>query len=388
MTKILIVFFCISIVMPIYTYVLYPVILFVFKKKQYIVDDEYCPKVSVIIAAYNEEKEIANRIVNLTKLDYPQDKLEFLVGSDGSTDRTNEIVSKMVSDIDNLKFFVCERGGKVSVLNTLLENATGEIVVFSDANTEFDSLCIKNIVRNFTDKRIGCVSGQVRLKVDINSGEGAVSEGIYWRYENIVKKLESRIGRLSGANGPVYAIRKELCSKIKKGVINDDFYVSTYVLQSGYDVIMDVNAVAFEKPNDDFKSQFKRHIRDGAGHYQAMTIFKRMLLPRKGSFVYVSHRVIKWLVPFCLIVLLVTNAILSFKYIFFKYLFIVHLAMYFVLILYGFILMKLRNNKNILTRLIGIIYYFISVNLALFIGFIKYITGKQGAVWETQREDV
>lgn len=372
--------------MPVYTYAVYPLVLRIFKRKNYRIDECYKPMVSVIISAYNEKNDIENRIKNLTLLNYPAEKIEFLIGSDGSSDGTDEIVEKLSQRIKNLKFVQCERGGKVSVLNRLLSIANGDIIVFSDANTEFDAQCVRKLVRNFADERIGCVSGQLRLKTDNTSGNGAMSESAYWKYENIVKKYESRIGRLSGANGPVYAIRKELCRSIKAGVINDDFYVSTYILQQGYDVIMDADAVAYEKPNDDMAGQFRRHVRDGAGHYQALGIFWRMLFPRKGSFVHISHRVIKWLVPFTLIITFVSNSLLAYGSIFYSVTLGIQIFGYIMLILYYLMFAKRERKPNcMIMRLLGIVYYFMSTNLALFVGFFKLVSGKQKATWNTQR---
>lgn len=386
MRTVALILFWISVFMPVYTYAVYPCILRLFKKKNYIIDESYCPKVSVIISAYNEEKDIEDRVKNLSILDYPKDKIEFVIGSDGSSDNTNNILSRMATEINELKFVPCERGGKVSVLNKLLELSSGEIIVFSDANTEFDAKCIRNIVRNFADERIGCVSGQLRLKTDDLSGNGAVSESAYWKYENIVKKYESRIGRLSGANGPIYAIRKSLCERVKPGIINDDFYISTYVLQSGYDVVMDSEAIAYEKPNDDMASQFRRHVRDGAGHYQALSVFWRLLLPRHGSFVHVSHRVIKWIVPFGFILAFLSNIFLAIDSLFFTLVMMLQVIGYISLILYYYLVAKKEKKpKNKVMKLFGIVYYFMSTNYALFVGFLRLITGKQKATWSTQR---
>ncbi len=368
--------------LPIYTYFLYPLILKIlniFIHKRYRRDDSFQPSVSILIAAYNEEKVIAEKIRNLCISDYPENKIEFLIGSDGSSDRTVQIANKF-SQIKNLKVFDLPRGGKVNVLNFLLKRATSEILVFSDANTMFDPQAIKKLVRNFADQRIGCVSGQVRLNLNADSGQGAKSESAYWKYENLIKTLESKTGRLSGANGAIYAIRNGLMNQIRKGIINDDFYVSTLVLQLGFDVILDKDAIAYEEPNDDFKSQFKRHVRDGSGHYQAIGVFWKMLFPRKGCFVYVSHRVIKWIVPFAMIIAFFTNGILAINNIYFTILAGIQMFSYLFLLFYHFYSRKGQSIKGI-----NLVYYFVSVNLALFVGFTRFLFKKQQATWETQR---
>jgi len=245
---------------------------------------------------------------------------------------------------------------------------------------------IANITRKFIDKRIGCVNGIVYLESADGAGHGGKSESAYWKYETWVKKQEGRIGRLSGANGPIYAIRSGIINEIKGGIINDDFYTATYILQSGYDVVMDDEAVAYGEPNSSFISQFKRHVRDGAGHYQALAVFWRMLLPRKGSFVFWSHRVIKWLVPFNLIIALIICATLASSSRLMLILIILQIIFYLILVFYYFFVVK-KNKKphGVIGKIISLAFYFMSINLALFLGWIRYIGGEQKATWETQR---
>ena len=371
-----------SLFAPIYTYTIYPILLkviAVFIKREYKVDEDYRPFVSILIAAYNEEKVIKEKIINLSQLDYPADKIEFLIASDGSSDRTVEI-AKNYSHIKNLRVLDLPRSGKVNALNIMLKEAKGEVLVFSDANTMYGSKAILNLVKYFTDDKIGCVSGQLRYKIDESAGYGAKSESAYWKYENWLKILESKLGRLSGANGAIYAIRKDLIKEIRRGIINDDFYIATHVLQSGYDVILETEAIAFEEPNDEFDSQFKRHIRDGAGHYQAIAVFWKMLFPRKGSFVYVSHRLIRWLVPFFLIAAFISNAALVGNTMFMTALFACQLVGYLAIWFY-----YLFTKKGFQNKLLNIVFYFFLINISLLFGFFRLIRKQQKATWETQR---
>lgn len=387
MIKALYIILALSFFAPVYTYVLYPFLLKLvtrFSIKEYEIDNKHRPYVSVLIAAYNEEKMIEEKILNLIKLDYPSDRIEFLIGSDGSSDKTVEF-AKRYSHINNITIYDLPRGGKVNALNILLKKAKGEVLVFSDANTMYDPKAILELVKYFTDDRIGCVSGQLRYKIDGKSGQGAKSESTYWKYENWVKKLESKIGRLSGANGAIYAIRKGIISEIRKGIINDDFYVSTYVLQAGFDVIIEPNAIAYEEPNDEIDSQFKRHVRDGAGHYQALAFFWRMLFPRKGSFVFISHRVLRWLVPFFLLSALTCNALLVSQSLLMSILFAFQVVGYLTMILYYLPIRKGFKGKGIIIKVFNIVFYFLSVNLALLLGFLRLLMNRQKATWETQR---
>ncbi|WPC43283.1 glycosyltransferase family 2 protein [Clostridium sp. JS66] len=378
----------ISIFAPIYTYVVYPVLLKVvgiFFQKKYKIDKNYRPFVSILVAAYNEEKVIKEKIINLSKLEYPDDKIEFIIGSDGSSDKTVDI-AKSYSHIKNLRILDLPRGGKVNALNSMLKIAKGEVLVFSDANTIYDSKAVKELVKYFTDKTIGCVSGQLRYKLDESSGNGAKSEGLYWKYENCIKALESKLGKLSGANGAIYAVRKDLIKEIRKGIINDDFYIATNALQLGYDVILETKAVAYEEPNDEFLSQFKRHVRDGAGHYQSIGIFWRMLLPRKGSLVHISHRVIRWIIPFCFISTFITNALLLTQSLFMEILFVCQIIGYLTLgFYYEFIINKNRNINNSFEKFFRFIFYFMAINFALLLGCIRFLRKQQKAIWETQR---
>lgn len=388
MTVFLIAILLLSLFAPIYTYAIYPFLLgllAIFAKKEYTIDTSYRPFVSVLIAAYNEEKVIAEKITNLSQLDYPPEKIEFLIGSDGSSDQTVAI-AKRYSHIKNLTVLDLPREGKVNALNALLKEAKGEILVFSDANTLYHPKAILNLVKYFTDNRIGCVSGQLRYKVDTTAGFGAKSESSYWKYENWVKMLESKVGRLSGANGAIYAIRGGILKEVRKGIINDDFYIANYVLQSGYDVILNPEAIAYEEPNDELESQFKRHVRDGAGHYQAIAVFWRMLFPRKGFFVYVSHRIIRWLVPFFMFIAFISNVMLVGQSAFADIFLICQTTGYLAMVSYYFLLKKGKTGKgSSLGKLFNILFYFFSVNLALLLGFIRFIKKQQKATWETQR---
>ncbi len=379
------VIFLVSVFAPLYTYAIYPLILQAIPPSHtYVTDQQAVPLVSVLVAAYNEECIIAEKIINMSELAYPADRIEFLIGSDGSSDRTVAIASSF-TELPNLKVFDLPRGGKVQVLNVLLREARGEILVFSDANTMCDRQAIRKLISRFADPAIGLVSGQLYYQVGEASGLGAKCLGTYWQYENWIKRQESKLGRLSGANGAMYAIRRGIVSEIRTGIVNDDFYMTIYTLQAGWDVIMDPEAVAYEEPNDDLESQFKRHVRDGAGHYQAMAVFWRMLFPRKGSFYYVSHRVVKWLVPFLLIAAFFSNLALSLVSPAMLALFCLQVIGYAVLFLFWLMSGRGWHLAGLIGKLLQMACYFMTVNIALLVGFFKYIGGKQDAAWETQR---
>ncbi len=331
--------------------------------------------VTIIVAAYNEEKVIEKKIKNILGLSYPKEKICVIIASDGSNDRTNEIVKKYESN--NIKLIEFPRMGKVNVLNNAVPRAKSGIIVFSDANTIYHSDALTKLVKNFEDHEVGCVCGKLILvnPNDVKSGEG---EGFYWRFETWIKKAESGFGCVVGANGAIYAIRKSLFEKMPENVINDDFHISMKIMEQGYKVVYENDAVGIEEVAPDFKSEFSRHVRDGAGHYREIVHLASLLNPLKGRrfFTYLSHRVIRWIVPFLLIVAFVSNMLLvgSTGY---KTLFIIQSAFY-IMAIAAFFMQKYEINIGIF----NIPFFFISVNTALFIGFIKNMLNLQTVTWE------
>ncbi|HNX15298.1 MAG TPA: glycosyltransferase [Oscillospiraceae bacterium] len=272
--------FAISILAPIYTYAIYPVILKLLPaRKKFSVDEAFTPLVSVIVRKGGDENATDLKLTNLAKQKYPSDKLE--------------IITTLIN-------------GGILELSKAINAANGEIIVISDTETVYESNAVKKLAKHFSDKCIGCVVGQLR-KADTGGKE--IDGGAFRKYENFVRKQESKLGAVSGANRAIYAFRKDMIKVIPQNIIDVDFYISTFILQAGYDVIMDAEAVAYES---DEKPQFERHVHDGMGYYQALGVFWRLLLPRKGSFVYVSHRVMKWLVPYNVIAIFCIGTVLSF----------------------------------------------------------------------------
>lgn len=358
----------------------YPIILKfwpVLKKHNTINKDlnHYSPSVSIVVAAYNEEKVIEEKLKNILSMDYPRDKMSAIIASDGSNDSTNEIVKRYESKNIKLKAFL--RMGKVNVLNKTVTMAAGDIIIFSDANTMFNSNAVKKLVKHFVNPEVGCVCGRLKLinPKNVQSGDG---EGFYWSYETWIKEKESRIGCVVGANGAIYAIRKALFEKMPSNVINDDFHISMKIMERGYKVIFERDAVGIEEVAPDFKSEFLRHVRDGAGHYRGIVHLVGLLNPMKGIrfFVYVSHRFIRWMVPFFLPLIFFLNIPLIIDP-FYKTLFFLQLFIYSCAVL-SFFLQK----NDVELKIFNILYYFLSINLALIIGFWRNLVGTQGVTWD------
>ena len=368
-----------SIFLICYTYLFYPLILKFYqdlgrrdvKAEKF---DSYLPYVTMVVTAYNEEKIIEEKLKNILDLDYPKDKMNVIIASDGSNDHTNEIVKRYESK--SLKLIEYPRMGKVNVLNKTVTLVSGEIIVFSDANTMYNSQAIRKLVVHFQDVEVGCVCGKLKLinSKSVQSGEG---EEFYWRYETWIKEKESRFGCVTGANGAIYAIRRNLFEKMPSNVINDDFHISMKIMQGGYKVIYESDAIGVENVASDFKGEFLRHVRDGAGHYREIVHLTGFLNPMKGArfFTYVSHRFIRWMVPFLLPLSFVSNVLLSGTS-FYRILFLLQIFLYLSAIM-GFFLQK----YNVRLKIFNISLSFFSTNLALMIGFWRNVVGVQSVTW-------
>jgi len=336
------------------------------------------PKVDILIAAYNEDKVIKYKIENSLKLDYPEELMNIWIASDGSSDNTNKIVKEIAAKEENVHLLEYPRTGKSGVINMALSELRGDIVVFSDANTMYDSQAIKLLINNFSNEKVGCVCGKLVYQNPdaLISGEG---ESFYWKYETSLKILESKVGYIAGANGAIYSIRRSLFEPLPANTINDDFTISMRIVQKGYRSLYEENAAAYEDVAPNMESEFRRHVRDGAGHYIAITHLIGLLNPLLGikSFIYWSHRIIRWLVPFLLICLFAINFLLSGLNMY-KMFFFIQIGFYILAIL-GFLSVILGKR---LYFFLYIPFYFCNLNLALFLGFVKAITNKQKPTWE------
>lgn len=365
-----------------YTYLGYPLILLIIIRMVGTKTVEYkkvnkLPNVSILIAAYNEEKAIGDKLKNCLALYYPAELLEVYVASDGSSDKTNDIVRGCAEKDKRIHLLEFPRTGKSGVLNRAMACIKSEIVVFSDANTEYMRDALTNLIKHFSDEKIGCVCGRLiyRNPGEVVSGKG---ESFYWRYETKLKKMESRLGYVAGANGAIYAIRRELFEPLPTGTINDDFMISMRIVRKGFRSVYDENAIAYEDVAPNMESEFKRHVRDGAGHYIAVYHLLGLLNPFLGlrTFIYWSHRLLRWAAPFVLILLFLLNMILLTN-LFYLPIFILHLGFY-LLAAVGLIYVKTKK----LPFFMYVPFYFCNLNLALLLGFFKAVTGRQKMTWE------
>jgi len=331
------------------------------------------PTVAVLVAAYNEEKHIEARILNLLELDYDPALLRIYIGSDGSSDRTAAIASSHASGRVRVFPFAYRRG-KASVINDLMSEITEEIVVFTDANTFFDPGAVHALVRNFSSPDVGAVSGELRLG---DSVKGDNRDSVYWRLETMLKKGEAAIGGLLGANGGIYAIRRELFAPIPADTIIDDFTIVMNISASGYRTLFEPTALAYEDVPDGIDDEFRRRIRIGIGNYQAFFRHPEYWLRASWlrRFTYISHKVIRWFTPHLSLVVLVVSALLA-ERAFFSFILAAQVIAY-TLLGAG---MVLRSRMKI-PRILSFPLFVFALNLAFLVAFWRYITGNFSGQW-------
>jgi cellulose synthase/poly-beta-1,6-N-acetylglucosamine synthase-like glycosyltransferase len=339
------------------------------------VDNSDLPTVTLLIAAHNEERWIKARLDNALTADYPADKLDILVASDGSTDATARIVREFADRGVRLLDFQQNRG-KATVLNVAVPQSRAAIIVFSDANTCFEPTAIRSLVRWLSEPEIGAVCGRLVL-TDPRTGKNV--DSLYWKYETFLKKCESRLGALLGANGAIYALRREDYVPIPPDTIVDDFVIPLVArLRTGRGVIYDSEAVAHEECPPEIADEFGRRARIGAGGFQSIVRLWPLLLPNQGwvSLTFFSHKVLRWLCPFLLISALVANLACLDKP-WGAALLIAQVAFY-VVSLAG----RMISGAGIMARLFRLPAMFTSMNLALLCGFWRWVSGRQRGVWQ------
>ena len=375
-----------------YSYLGYGILLFLLvrikrlfiKKPQYI-DEKYEPEVTLFVAAYNEKDYVGDKVNNSLNLDYPSEKVRQVWITDGSNDGTPNILKKYTSKGVEV-YHEDARGGKIGAMNRGMQFVKTPIVIFSDGNTMLGRESIRRIVNLFKNPKVGCVSGEKRIaSKDADTAVG--SEGIYWKYESKLKKWDAELYSVVGAAGELFAIRTELFQKVEKDTLLDDFIISLRIAMDGYTIQYDPEAYAIENSSADVKEELKRKIRIAAGGIQSivrlaplLNIFKYGML----SFQYISHRVLRWtLAPLALPIIFILNFILANNYGLITYenvyVIIFYLQiLFYILALCGWYL----ENKKIRLKALFIPYYFFIMNYAMYLGFGRYIKGKQTVNWE------
>ena len=367
--------FWVSLFLLIHCYLLFPITLpfvsEIFKRKHKLLSEEasFLPNVSILISAYNEEAVIERKIQNILAIDYPKEKLQVLIGDDGSSDATAEIIARYADQgITLVK--APKNAGKASMLNRLNGYATGEILVFCDANT----MCFPNVVRKligpFVDKKIGCVCGHLILSDRSGSllGKG---ESSYWDLESEMKKFEGTLDLLIGGNGALYAIRKELYTElpVRKSVM-DDFFITTKILQKGYYSTFIGSAIGTEQTSKESAGEFRRKVRIGRANFNYLLSYLPLLNPLRPlrAYLFFSHKIVRWFSPHIFILMMLCNALLLTKGLFYQ-------------VFFGAMVLFLLIGVS---RLVPYAYYFLSMNVAILKGFALSFTREKNGGWDRE----
>ena len=388
MYNVLLILFFVSVLLIIHTYVIYPlsmIVLFSRSKKkvvEYSATDDL-PTVAVLIAAYNEEKVIREKIDSVFKTSYPLSKIRVYVGSDASVDNTDTIVEALKQKYENLELVkFTGRVGKISIINHLQSLGDEEILVMTDANVIFKSTTLFELVKKFKDERVGIVAANI-VKESLNNEGIALQEKKYLSMENKIKACESNAFNLiMGAEGGCYAIRDNLFSKVPLKFIVDDFFITMQVLNRDKFTLFNPDAICIEDVPSDTAGEYNRKVRISSGNFQNLFFFKKFLFTfwKPISYTFWSHKVLRWLTPFFLILSLLSSAFLVNDHPAF--------VVFFCLQVLGFLfpffdyIIKFQNSA------LKFISHFYLMNLALLDGFIKFTKGIKTSVWQPIKRNV
>lgn len=372
-----------------YTYIGYCLVIYILakfksqRKSFTAVPDQDLPEVTIVVAAYNEEQCIEDKVVNTLSLDYPEEKLSIFFVTDGSTDNTPELVKKFHAV---QLFHDFQRRGKTNAVNRAMKHVVSPIVVFSDANTLLNRQAIRNLVRYYQDERVGGVAGEKRIYKNEQDNASGSGEGFYWRYESFLKEKDAQVYSIVGAAGELFSLRTNLYEEPPENTIIEDFWLSLSICSKGYRFLYEPNAFAMETASASVQEEWKRKVRICAGAFQAMAKLKHLLNPfRHGmlSFQYISHRVLRWTAaPLSLPLVLVSNIWLAATSSSFTYSWsLLCQFTFYGLALCGYCL----RDRRISIKGFFVPYYFMVMNFSVYAGFLRYLKGSQAVTWEKAR---
>jgi cellulose synthase/poly-beta-1,6-N-acetylglucosamine synthase-like glycosyltransferase len=334
------------------------------------------PRVSLVVAAFDEEACIGEKVRNSLALDYPPDRLEILIGCDGCTDRTAAIARQAGGERVRV-VELTPRSGKATVLAKLVPAATGDVVVLTDANVMLEPGAVRALARRFRDPAVGAVVGRLRLQ---NPTNGEFEEGLYWKYETFLKYLEGKRGCVLGANGGIYAIRRILFGPLPPDTITDDYVIPVRIAVRGWRVPFEPAAVAHEDTTEDPAKEFGRRARIGAGNWQSILRVPDVLDPRTGFvfFAFVSHKLLRWTTPLLLALVLLGSVAAAARPEAWTYRLLVAAQLGF----YALAFAGWCGAAGPLRRAASFAHYFVAMNVALTIGLWRFVRGTQGAAWQ------
>ncbi|MGI4022404.1 MAG: glycosyltransferase family 2 protein [Janthinobacterium lividum] len=387
----MILFFWLSVFVIFYAFVGYGIVLFflvrirqILRGKRSISPGTFAslPSCTLIVAAYNEEGYIEEKIKNTLKLNYPKDKISFLFITDGSTDQTVNIISRYPT----IKLMhSTSRLGKIAAVQRAVEAVATEVMVFTDANTFLNADALVKLCRHYADPKVGAVAGEKRVHIDETS-DATAGEGFYWKYESKLKIWDSELNSVVGAAGELFSVKTALYESVHPNAIIDDFMISMLIAKKDYRIVYEPEAYATETSSANIKEELKRKIRIAAGGLQSIIWLKSLLMPFKQpmlSFQYISHRVLRWtVVPFLMIAALILNIIIVAQ----THLLIYQLILAAQILFYGAALLGwLLEKQQIKIKALFIPYYFGVMNYAVIAGIFRYLFGEQSAAWEKSK---
>ena len=342
------------------------------------------PRVTLLISAFNERAVMGEKLENALALDYPQERFEVLVVSDCSDDGTDEIVQEFAPRAVRL-VRQAERLGKSSGLNLGVLQASGEILVFSDANAMYEPDALRQLVRHFADPRVGYVVGSARYRTGLEQSPSAKSEGLYWKLETWLKQKESAFGSVVGGDGAIYAIRRELFTPLRPTDIND-LLNPLQIIARGYRGAYEPDAVCYEEAGDSFEKEFRRKVRIISRSLNALRRAPRVLLPwtqPRHWFALVSHKLLRWIAPVFFLLLFFATAVL-WKSPIYRLMLVLQIVFY-ALAGIGWVMERRSGDRT--SRILYLPYYFCLVNLASLLGIGKFLTGSLSPTWQTIRQE-
>jgi cellulose synthase/poly-beta-1,6-N-acetylglucosamine synthase-like glycosyltransferase len=364
----------------VYTYLGYPVLIALLARVQPappVRKSPHTPAVSVVIAVHNEEDTIERKLGNSLALDYPQDRLEVVVASDGSDDRTNVIVASYPSN--RVRLVEVARGGKAHALNAGVAGARGDVLVMTDAREEVESRAVRELVASLADPAVGAVSGELHIR-GFEEAEGGEGVGLYWRYEKAIRRAESLFDSTVGVTGALYAVRRELYVPLDPRTVLDDVAVPMRVVMAGYRVVFESAARVFDRVADTPRREYGRKTRTLAGNYQLLALLPELLDPRQNRlfFQLVSHKVARLAVPWWLLLLYGTSGLLAAEG---RLLYVIAFAgqsVFYLLAVLGW----LRSRYGRGPRVLDFFYSFTFLNLAAAVGLVGFLRGAATAGWK------
>jgi len=371
-----------------YSYIGYGILIYLFLKLKHLFSirsptpllSAFEPEVTLVVSAYNESDFIEHKIKNSLELEYPSGKLRWIFITDGSDDGTPEIIQK---HNEILLLHQAERKGKVAAMNRAIKHVKTPYTIFCDANTILNTACVREMVKHYADPRVGGVAGEKKIIEREKDKAAGAGEGIYWKYESFLKKLDSEFYSVVGAAGELFSVKTVLFHEAAEDTIIEDFVQSLQICMDGYVIRYEPGAFALETASASMIEEQKRKVRIAAGAFQAMGILKRLFnvfrYPRL-SFQFISHRILRWtLCPVCLFICFISNILLVYQGAgrFYQVVLLFQIVFY-TLAGIGW----LMAGRNLKVKAFYIPYYFLFMNLSVFLGFYRFIRKKQTAVWE------